>query len=229
LVNLLKMNFFTPLGVEFYIGNLPETLEYRVVPMAAYPFLHLMLKHVFPFHLHGIIPGVPPVSPELAHSLQASMDKNSGLSRGSVGAFVYDQTPTWFNTLQARRGEIPSANGITNAQNMGKIAAALANGGEFEGIRIISKESLALAYSSLDKRIDSALNTNNPMTRNGWGAFDEDAFRGYKGWAGWGGSLFLWNEEKHLAFAFTMNAMEMGVLGDSRTFSILNALNKVVK
>jgi len=219
---------FTPLGVEFYIGNLPEHLESRVSPMVAYPIPHMVIKTVVPWLIGNIFPRFPQGDPFLANLLTLAMDKNSGLTRGSVGAFVYDQTPTWFNTRQARLGEIPSANGITNAHSMGKIGAALANGGEFEGKRIISKKALDLAYSSLDPRLDSAFGHNSTLTRNGWGVFDEGPWRGFKGWAGWGGSLFLWNEEKQLALAFTVTAMELGLLGDTRSVAILEALNSLV-
>lgn len=43
------------------------------------------------------------------------------------------------------------------------------------------------------------------------------AHRGFVGWAGKGGSLFLWNRERNIGFAYIMSGMMNGGNGGPRT------------
>ena len=48
--------------------------------------------------------------------------------------------------------------------------------------------------------------------------------RGFLGWAGKGGSLFLWNREKNVGFAYTMSGMMNGGHGGPRTAPFFDVL-----
>ncbi|GMI07048.1 hypothetical protein TrLO_g3405 [Triparma laevis f. longispina] len=47
---------------------------------------------------------------------------------------------------------------------------------------------------------------------------------GFVGWAGKGGSLFLWNREKNIGFAYTMTGMMNGGSGGPRTDKFFEVL-----
>ncbi|CAJ0766512.1 8243_t:CDS:1, partial [Entrophospora sp. SA101] len=49
------------------------------------------------------------------------------------------------------------------------------------------------------------------------------------GWGGSGGSMFLWNEELKISFAYCMNAFHTALLGDKRSLKMIKEVVDTVK
>ena len=122
-----------------------------------------------------------------------------------------------FNHPKMRVAEIPSAGMHATAKGMGRVAMCLANGGELDGVRIISEESLALAHSDVVERMDAMLSMPTFFSKAGWCRFGKGNFfimgqssqdrKGYFGWMGLGGSSFMWHNTMQLGFGYAQNAM----------------------
>jgi CubicO group peptidase (beta-lactamase class C family) len=110
-----------------------------------------------------------------------------------------------------RKAEIAAANGQGNARGIATIYGAMANGGEINGVRIITKEAIAVATrQEVDEQID--LVTGYPMRRaRGFMLNTDGAYgpcRSTFGHAGAGGSLGFADPENNVAFGYAMNQME---------------------
>ncbi|MGF6823887.1 CubicO group peptidase (beta-lactamase class C family) [Microbacterium sp. ZKA21] len=71
-----------------------------------------------------------------------------GSPMGQAGVYMHGGTfsshLTFFNTPGARRSEIPAANATSDARSLARVYAMLADGGELDGHRIVSPESIEL-------------------------------------------------------------------------------------
>ena len=110
-----------------------------------------------------------------------------------------------------RKAEIPAANGQANARGIATAYAPMANGGQWNGTRIISETGIAAATKlEVGDQID--LVTGRPMRRsrgfihNTEGSYgpNENSF----GHAGAGGSVGFADPVNHIAFGYAMNQME---------------------
>jgi len=149
------------------------------------------------------------------------------------------KAPLQQNTATGREAELTSVNMHCNARSMAKITALLANGGEFEGIRLMAAETVtaALEKTRVDKEMSMELICG--FTQGGFCNFDglagpfahEDsaAFRGFFGWGGRGGSMLLFNPATNVSFAYAMTAMGPEEVGGERTCSLVAAANEALK
>ncbi len=115
-----------------------------------------------------------------------------------------------FNSSQVHAMELPWGNGIGNARGMAKIYAALANGGEIDGVRLVSPQAIEplLARQSWSER-DRVL-----CKPQGWsqGFIKEDTAifspnTESFGHPGAGGALGWCDPTNHLAIAYIPNKM----------------------
>jgi CubicO group peptidase (beta-lactamase class C family) len=128
--------------------------------------------------------------------------------------------PAW------RRAEIPAANGHGNARSVARVMAALACGGSLGGVRLLSSEALARATTEQCFGPDLVLGV--PMR---WGQgfmLASDALplgpsRRAFGHGGWGGSLGIADPDSRVSWAYVMNGMSAGTLGDTRAFELAQA------
>ncbi|KAG2223337.1 hypothetical protein INT45_008994 [Circinella minor] len=138
--------------------------------------------------------------------------------------------------LAARRIESPAASGFTNAHSIAKLAAMMANGGKaiVDGEPdLLSPEGFELSSTPIDPpEIDLLLRKAMPQEKGGWGKFDEVVIDGieFTGWAGMGGSVFVWNQEYKIGFGYVMNAIPSWQSPDNRSVGILRQIvNEVLK
>lgn len=177
-----------PLGADFHIG-LPEAEEPRVGEM------------VPPGNLLGAIESADQHS--LAYRILASCPVDA----------------TEQNTRAWRAAEIPSAGGTGNARAVARVHAALANGGTLDGVRILSPEGVERAFvEQWDGPIEALgmpmrlgtgfgiVSPSTPLSSNERALF----------WGGWGGAICLIDLELGLSFAYVMNKMAGGLVGDLR-------------
>ena len=126
-----------------------------------------------------------------------------------------------------RAAEIPAANGHGNARSVARVAAALACGGELDGVHLLTLPTIEKAIEEQYYGTDLVLMV--PIRWGlGYGLTSKEipispnprAFF----WGGWGGSLIVVDLDAKLSFAYVMNKMSATVMGDTRTTGPARAL-----
>jgi CubicO group peptidase (beta-lactamase class C family) len=189
-----------PLGADFWIG-LPASEDARVAELVP-PSAEALAAagdaaRPAPGSLLAQVMGNPPLAPEAAN------------------------LPAW------RRAEIPAANGHGNARSVARVMGALACGGAAGGARVISEAALARATAEQCSGDDLVLGV--PMR---WGQgfmlasdlLPLGSTRRAFGHGGWGGSLGIADPDARVSWAYVMNQMSAGTLGDTRAFELAQAL-----
>jgi CubicO group peptidase (beta-lactamase class C family) len=189
-----------PLGADFHIG-LAASEDARVGAM------------------------VPPTSEEAAAAgAPVAVDRKSLLGRVVGNPPV---TPSVANRAEWRRAEIPAANGHGNARSVARVMAALACGGELDGVRLVGEATLGRAIETQSHARDLVLGF-----RMRWGLGfmltsgelplgpNPRSF----GHGGWGGSLGVADLDARVSWAYVMNKMSPGTAGDTRAFGLVAAL-----
>jgi CubicO group peptidase (beta-lactamase class C family) len=116
----------------------------------------------------------------------------------------------WVNTAAWRRAEIPSTNGHGSARGIARVYAALANGGNLDGVHALSRESLAEATQEHSAGTDLI---TQRTSRFGLGFQLTQPERplgphpGAFGHFGAGGSLGFCDPECSVAFGYVTNDM----------------------
>lgn len=190
-----------PLGVstEMYVG-IPDGIEERLASLqtAAPP-----------------PPGTP--SPMAAlppdHDFFKAMPVNSGIN---------------FNDMTVRKACIPSANGHFNARSLARMYAALANGGEIDGVRLMSPERIGLMTTLQTEAPDRVLFMALPKSigyfHGGNWAMGQTSTMGPRktafGHPGAGGSIAFADPEVRLSVAVTINKMQNSLQGEGPTEAI---------
>jgi CubicO group peptidase (beta-lactamase class C family) len=116
----------------------------------------------------------------------------------------------WVNTARWREAEVPSTNGHGNARGIARVYAALANYGEIDGIRILSRNALRVATT---EQVNGPDIINQRPSRFGIGFQLTQPERplgpnpGAFGHFGAGGSLGFCDPEGRVAFGYVTNDM----------------------
>jgi CubicO group peptidase (beta-lactamase class C family) len=130
-----------------------------------------------------------------------------------------------FGSPESLRVAIPAANGLFTARSLAKLYAALANGGEFEGVRLLSQDT-----------VDQATTLQKPTGKQSVIPFDMRWRLGYHGvfttrgipksafgHFGFGGSGAWGDPEHDLSVALIVNSGMGSPFGDVRTARISGA------
>jgi CubicO group peptidase (beta-lactamase class C family) len=133
----------------------------------------------------------------------------------------------WTSHEGWRRAEIPAANGHGNARSVALVQSVLSCGGEVGGVRLLSSAGCQAVLEQQSDGIDLVLGL--PIRFGlGYGLSSEsmpfDAAPGAYFWGGWGGSLVVIDPRARMTFAFVMNRMGQGTVGDERSASMLAAV-----
>ena len=195
-----------PLGVEFEIGFGPA-LDARVAPLHQGP-------------LHPAPDGGPGM--DLMQQIQANPEGLLARTFGNPPLLAVSP-----NDRAWRAAELAAANGHSNAFSLARIYGALANGGEIDGVRLLSRDAIARARTEQVNGKDEVL----PLpTRLGLGFFlpTEAEPLGPNprvfGHGGAGGSYSMADPENRLSFGYVMNLMHTGLwLVDPRPRRLLAA------
>ncbi|MDG2304857.1 MAG: serine hydrolase [Candidatus Binatia bacterium] len=131
------------------------------------------------------------------------------------------------NNAPWREAEIPGANGHATARGIARVYAALANGGEVDGVHVLSPEGVERCRTEQSHGQDLVLQRS---TRFGLGFMlpqDEPGARiggdGAFGHPGAGGSLGFADPEARVSFGYTMNQMGPHILLDPRATALVDA------
>jgi CubicO group peptidase (beta-lactamase class C family) len=185
-----------PLGADFHIG-LPE--------------------EDFPRVSNVVFPGYPFPEDPLAERLDPDSvpAKTAGPPFDEVAEAA---THAW------RRAEIPAGNGHGNARSVARIQSIVSNGGEVDGVRLLSPRTIELIFDQQSDGIDLVVGLPArfgigyglphpelvPYIPDGRCCF----------WFGWGGAIVVNDLDRQMTFAYVMNKMGLsspGGLGTERT------------
>lgn len=192
-----------PLNADFHIG-LPKEFDSRVGEL------------------------IPPEMPDLEKiGEQFNLDVTLAIKTLSNPPLTAELSKT-----RAWRGaEIPAANGHGNARSIARILSALACGGEIDGIRLLSLETIEKSIEEQSYKPDLVLML--PIRFGlGWGLTSKEMPIGPNPrtfyWGGWGGSVAVVDLDAKLSFSYVMNKMNSNLTGDIRTVRLVRALYKAL-
>jgi CubicO group peptidase (beta-lactamase class C family) len=191
----------TPLNADFHIG-LPAEHDDRVGQL------------------------IPPIPPALQEGV--TIDPNSIPVRVFSNPII---TARETLTREWRNAEIPASNGHGNARSIARVGAALACGGELDGVKLLSLSTIEKAIEEQSYDIDLALNV--PIRFGvGFGLVSKEMPisanpRSFY-WGGWGGSHLTMDLDAKMSWAYAMNRMIQSLTGDPRTMKLREAIKKAM-
>ena len=159
------------------------------------------------------------IPPQIVSDQLGELDPNSVAVKTAINPILTAKEPL---TREWRAAEIPAAGGHGNARSVAKIAAALACGGELDGVHLLSTKTLDKALEEQIYDIDLVL--QYPVRFGlGFGLNSKELPLGPNPrtfyWGGWGGSLALADPDANISLSYVMNKMfaDPGVPADPRT------------
>ncbi len=163
-----------------------------------------------------------------------AIDLASEVEPGSLAAKVLGNPPLTgdvANQRAWRAAEIPAANGQGNARAVARVTAAMANGGELNGVRLLTTATLekALEEQCYGKDLVRGLPIRWGL---GFGLTSREMPVGPNSrvlfWGGWGGSLVVIDLDERLSFSYVMNKMGSAPMGDPRPLRPAAALYRAL-
>jgi CubicO group peptidase (beta-lactamase class C family) len=200
-----------PLGLDFWIG-LPEEHEHRVAPL-----------------IGGITGDGGALDDEARAALAEFIGPQSVLGKALSGGGAFAGSGD-FNTRALHAAEVPAAGGIGDARAVARMYAACI--GEVDGIRLLGPGTVAAAATQRTEGPDVVI--LNLDLQFGLGFFVPSTLlqlggpRSF-GHFGMGGSAGWADPDTGLAFGYVMNRMELGLAGDLRSYSLVNACYDAVR
>jgi len=201
-----------PLGTELYFTITKEMFDKRFGYMYFYPlfkFITLIVENWIIEPLRVKLGYEPDVDVDNVRNL---FDENRLLNK-SFKVFEKDIIIEHSNEYETATLLFPGACLKSNAHSIAKVSALIANGGELDGIRLLSKESLDKALELQEAVYDINLRIKFVRSQNGWATIDNSSsntLRGNNrlfGWTGFGGSSFIFNIDKNFSVSYVMNGM----------------------
>lgn len=190
-----------PLGLDFYIGHLPETTYPRIARLHA-------------ARLHGAMPRSP--------FYAAFFDKESAIYR-AFHSITGLESAREMNTPAAWQCGSPAKGGVASARGMAMFYQSLL--GQLPGTPF-PPEVLGWMSAPQSSGMDLTLLQPTSFTCGAMYAPTALFGRGGFGHAGAGGSHAFCEPETGLSFAYAMNQMELGILPSLRVQRLIDALMK---
>jgi CubicO group peptidase (beta-lactamase class C family) len=135
-------------------------------------------------------------------------------------------TPAW------RRADIGAANGHGNARSVGRVMSVVARGGQVDGVRLLSGDTIDLIFREQLNGIDLVLGL--PLRWGiGYGLPRLDILPWIPDekicyWGGWGGSMIVMDVGRRMTISYMMNKMGPGIIGSSRSAEYGQAIYEAV-
>jgi CubicO group peptidase (beta-lactamase class C family) len=189
-----------PLGLDMYVGT-PSSEHHRVAdlvrdqPAASVPAAE---------QPHDETPEAKMMRERVTAMLTPGSLASRSLGLASLPYAAHNNSPEW------RSAQLPAANGHTTARSLARMYGALANGGEVDGVRLLSPQAVQTAAAEQVCSPDAVLVME---TRRSLGFMlpvpgqpDNRGPRSF-GHGGAGGSLGYADPERGIGFGYTMNKM----------------------
>lgn len=207
---LLAEDVARPLGLDLHIG-LAEAEHARVARMAR--------------------PAPDPGNPEAMGFMQKMLADPGGMT---ALAFANPLSiATGSNTPEWRRAEIPAANAHGTARAVARLYGALAGGGTLDGVEVLPRDILRLAWQEQSCGDDAVLGVSTRFSL-GWmlsqdrpGAAFGPGRRSF-GHPGAGGSVGFADPDARLGFCYAMNRMGAHILVDPRATALIDACYRLL-
>ncbi|MCU1360118.1 MAG: putative lactone hydrolase [Ilumatobacteraceae bacterium] len=173
-----------------------------------------------PTEFHRVSNVVPP--PPLPIDF-ASLDPDSIMIKTFTGP-APDATVSW--TPEWRQADIGAANGHGNARSVARVQSIITNGGQVDGVRLLSPATIDMIFDEQANGTDLVLGI--PVRFGiGYGlpssSLPVPADMRLCYWGGWGGSVVVNDLDHRMTVTYMMNRMETGLVGDARGFDLLAA------
>lgn len=131
------------------------------------------------------------------------------------------------NTIEWRRADMGGVNGHTNARALARTFSVISRGGEIDGIRLLSPETIDRIFEIQAEGVDLVLGVplrfglgfalpqleTIPYIPDGRVCF----------WGGWGGSMTVMFPDLGLTFSYVMNKMQSGIIGSENAGAYISA------
>lgn len=166
---------------------------------------------------------IPPTQVDFTFD-PATLDPNGPAMKTFVGPIADAAaaiSPGW------RAADIGGGNGHSNARAVARIQHVVANGGEIDGIRLLSPETIALIFREQSNGVDLVLGI--PLRWGiGYALPHPETFPYVPDgriclWGGWGGSMIIIDTERRMTIAYVMNRMETMIIGCPRSAALIAA------
>ncbi|HEY3798072.1 MAG TPA: serine hydrolase domain-containing protein [Caulobacteraceae bacterium] len=206
-----------PLGLDFWIGNLPESEEPRVAP-------HFSTG--------------PELTGEMIEAMLTAVgiDVSTRLAQVVVGSFKHTgQLIVDMNNREGRMAEVPAGNGVADAASLARMYAAII--GEVDGVRLLKPETVEAARTLRTGAMQPAGDLGKlplgPPTEYGLGFEFAKAplpmlGPGSFGHAGAGGRIGFAHPESGVAAAYVANTMLTVPAGPDPRWSWMGELAQAV-
>jgi CubicO group peptidase (beta-lactamase class C family) len=130
-----------------------------------------------------------------------------------------------------REAEIGAANGFSNARAVARIQSVITNGGEVDGVRLLSQPTIDRIFEVQSDGMDLVL-FQHLRFGIGYGLPSPQEAqlpdRRIAYWGGWGGSIVLNDVDRGFTFAYVMNRMDGAVLGSTRSAAYQKAFLEAI-
>ncbi len=189
-----------PLGLDFWIG-LPESEEPRVVRTR-------MDAAAFQLALSGETSDDPRLQflPNEREFLRRLFTEPNSLQSRALNCFAIEDVPPAEagNHRLTRACELPSSNGVGNAEALARLMAMLASDGELNGVRIFQSPGTLRGVLLCAERYETDGIMLEPVewTQGGFGRFDS-AY----GWGGAGGQMARFAPDCGLGCAYVTDTL----------------------
>jgi CubicO group peptidase (beta-lactamase class C family) len=132
------------------------------------------------------------------------------------------------NTAAWRAADMGAINGHGNARSVLRIQQAISNGGQVDGVRLLSPDTIDLIFDEQARNVDLVLGV--PLCFGiGYGLVEPETEPyvpddpGICFWGGWGGSLIVNDVARRMSVSYMMNKMGAGIIGSERSAALLTA------
>jgi len=130
------------------------------------------------------------------------------------------------NSRAWRAAQVPAASGHATALGLARVYGAVADGGSLDGVRLLSRETIARMTEVQTTRPDLMLgfapNWAMGFATNGIGVYGPNP-RAF-GHSGWGGSFGCADTDAYIGIGYTMNRMGADLVGDPRSKVLCDAI-----
>jgi CubicO group peptidase (beta-lactamase class C family) len=204
-----------PLDLDFWIG-LPESEEGRVGQLISFIPPGVSMES-----MATVAAGEPDPVIEM---FKMFLGPETPLGKALFApGFALADADIW-NSRAMRAAEVPAANGVTDARSVARMYAACI--GEVDGVRLLEPSQVTAAtrqrtegpnFVLMDMDVQFGLGFmvhSSMMPIGGTSSFGHFGAGGSVGWA---------DPDAELAFGYVMNRMDLGLAGDTRSYSLIKA------
>jgi CubicO group peptidase (beta-lactamase class C family) len=213
----LREDITAPLGADAYIG-VPEKELSRISRVKSLGFGFQFIESLKPrFMGRRITHGIVQI---LGRILKVLPSMRHATTRGAPPPCKGMKGLDFFNETIVARGETPSAGAKCSARGLAKIAAMMSEGGTWEGQEYLGAEAWKAMHGD-PIEAEMGFGTTN-FSQGGVNLFTKvgpqgtrlardfnTGREGFVGWMGLGGSIFQWNPEQQIGFAFVPTALHV--------------------